>query len=365
MNQHAGQLSSAQIIVARDLDQVLYDKWLNFFECNPDLDSPYFHPEFTKCVANVRNDIEIAVFRDGDENITGFFPFQRVSDGFGQAIGGRMNDFAGIISRNQLTSNPKWLLDQLDLNRFDFHALVTQDQSLAPYVFEQLPSYYIDLSGEWSDYLSFVRKNSSTIKRLPQKIRALRRDVGDLSFEFESKDVNALEQLIELKRNKFINTNTFDILSVDWAANLLRQVHGSNRDGFRGILSVLRAGDNLVAAHFGMISGNVLHYWFPVYAPQYAKYSPGLQLMLETCKTAHRFGIKKIDMSYGESSFKDKFCNQTSSVNYGSIMFNPVKHYLAKQRYFTRLRLKQIPMKDTLKVLLRKVFPEYGKWHFK
>ena len=114
-----------------------------------------------------------------------------------------------------------------------------------------------------------------------------------------------------------------------------------------------------------MIAGHVLHYWFPVYDPEFAKYSPGMQLMLRTCQAAHSHGITRIDMSYGESAFKKKFCNGTSGVNFGSFDLNTASRVFGRQRYALRKKLKQIPMKTAAKAVLRKVFPDYGKWHFK
>lgn len=40
-------------------------------------------------------------------------------------------------------------------------------------------------------------------------------------------------------------------------------------------LSVLRCEGRLVASHFGLQCGPMLHYWFPVYDNQFSAYSPG------------------------------------------------------------------------------------------
>ena len=49
-------------------------------------DSPYFTPEFTMAVANVRSGVEIGVIEDGSE-VVGFFPFERFSRRIGKPVG--------------------------------------------------------------------------------------------------------------------------------------------------------------------------------------------------------------------------------------------------------------------------------------
>lgn len=358
-------IKSVQVISANELVAPYYQLWESLRVNTPQFDSPYYHPEFTRCVANIRDGARVALLKNDHEEIVGFLPYQVVSEGVGQVIGGRMSDFHGIVTDQNLDFDFKWLLGQMDLHRLDFHALHAQHKSFDRFAFETMPSHYIDLSGGIDEYLAWIKARSTTLKRMRQKARALRRDIGDVTFEFECQHPDVLEDLIETKREKFRRTNTFDILGVDWAANLLREVHNTKTPNFRGLLSVLRAGKETVASHFGMISGNVLHYWFPAFDTRFAKYSPGLQLMLQTCRVAHANGIKRIDMSYGDSAFKDKFCNGSTPVHFGSINLNPISFQVAQHRYHLRKRLKHIPLKATVKALLRSVYPDYGNWHFK
>ena len=196
-------------------------------------------------------------------------------------------------------------------------------------------------------------------------IRDRSRDFGQVRYEHYCDRSEVLEKLIELKREKFSRTNTFDILSVDWASNLLREMFKFQDDSFRGILSVLWANESMVGAHFGMISGDVMQYWFPVFDKRYAKYSPGLQLLSNTIRCACDEGIKRIDLSYGHSKFKEMFANEQETVQLGLVNFNPLAFQIAKQRYHLRYKLKSIPLKTQIKYFLRKVYPQYGSWHFK
>ena len=49
--------------------------------------------------------------------------------------------------------------------------------------------------------------------------------------------------------------------------------------GLRGQLLTLRAGERLVAAHFGVRSGAMFHPWLAGFDPELRSYSPGLIFM--------------------------------------------------------------------------------------
>ena len=362
---NAPSVETVEIINGANWNSEIENFWLSLHEHDSRFQSPYYHPNFTRAVAAIRDDVEVAILRSPQKQIVAIFPYQRTSKSVAAPIGGRMNDFHGMIGLEIETIEINAVMTRIGISQFGYHALSTERSGFDVFNFESLDSYFVDISDGFTSYKQWVCQNSSTIKRLPQKERSLAREHGQVTFEFESGNLDVLETLIQLKRTKFQRTNTFDILSVDWAANLLREISGYQDNDFRGVLSVLRAGDNVVATHFGMISKDVLHYWFPAYDSSYSKYSPGIQLMMQTCKHAAKIGINKIDMSYGESPFKDKFCNGSIPVHFGQVNFKPLAHSLAKQKYFTRLKLKSMPMKESFKAVFRKVFPNYGKWHFK
>ena len=182
---------------------------------------------------------------------------------------------------------------------------------------------------------------------------------------FDCERTEVLESLIALKRNRYQRSNTFDILSVGWAADLLRELHNVRLPEFQGMLSAYWAGDKLIGAHFGMLTGDTLHYWFPVYDKAYQRYSPGTELLLQSAEHASERGVTKLDLGYGDDDYKFKFCNAGDKVSCGVIDFNPVTQNLERARFVVRKQLKQLPMKPTAKRLLRKVFPGFGKWNFR
>ena len=343
------------------------DRWETLRTSNPLLATGYFHPEFSRAVMRVRDDVEFAIIERAGE-ISAILPFQRVSPRVAHPVGGMMNDFHGVIAGPSFKIDYRNLLKQAGLSQLHFHALsfdgADPAQSIKR-VFRRLDCPFIDLAEGPDAYRKWVRKHSSTVKRQPQKTRAMERDLGALKLEFDCRDAQALETLIEWKRSRFKRTRTFDILGVDWTSNLLREVFKVRHPEFRGVLSVLWAGDTMVAGHFGFICDGILHYWFPAHNHQYGKFSPGTRLMIGLTETCHEHQVHRIDLGYGESDLKTRFANGRTEVELGCLGFNPGLRWINNQRYEIRQALKKIPAKEALKKIVRPLFPNLGKGKFR
>ena len=105
-----------------------------------------------------------------------------------------------------------------------------------------------------------------------------------------------LARLIEWKSAQYRRTGKTDWFSIPWVAALIERLHGVEAPGFAGLLSALWAGDELVAAHFGLRSRTVWHWWYPAYDRQYAADSPGLILDLAMAGHAEAQGLERIDL---------------------------------------------------------------------
>lgn len=357
--------NTVETIPACDLSGEIAQTWNQLRATHQLQQSPYFDIAFTQAVASVRDDVEIAVIRDRN-SIVGFYPFQRTSANHAEPVGGRLNDAQGLIGGSKLT--PAELLSglkEIDIKSAAFHASAKPNGPFEKFEFCEFEAHHIDLSMGWQEFLRWAKKNSSTIKRHGQKSRALEREHGRIRFEFENDSEAALEKLIELKRSKYQRTKTFDILSVQWASNLLRTIHKVRSGNFSGILSTMYIGDRFVAGHFGMVTDQLLHYWFPTFDPEFSRFSPGTELLLRVAEECCNRGIVKLDLGYGDDAYKFKFCNSTDRASCGLITSSNIGFEAAKARYFWRRRLKGIPLKPSLKRVLRKVYPDFGGWNFK
>ena len=91
-------MTNVRIIAAKDLTPDLVSQWKAIASDDRYLQSPFFQPEFTQTVAQVRDDVELALVESAGE-LTGLFPFQRASNGLARNVSSRLSEFHGPIVR--------------------------------------------------------------------------------------------------------------------------------------------------------------------------------------------------------------------------------------------------------------------------
>lgn len=355
---------SVDVMNCDQLTQPHWEAWARIRQSNPLLTSPCYHLEFTRAVSRCRDDVKIAMASRGTDVIA-FLPFQSAIRGHAHPVGGLLNDFHGPITGPSASLDLHRFVREIGLASWQFHALYPYDVVSAESRFEIRPSPYLDLSAGFEAYLAGAQQRASTVKRQAQKTRGMIRDAGPLRFEFESPDFAALEHLITLKRAKYRRTHVFDVLSVPWCANLLREVHAARTPNFRGILSTLSAGRHLVALHMGMLSGHTLHYWFPVFDPRFARYSPGTQLILETARHAAGLGVTIVDLSYGELPFKTRLASDAWEVASGRIQRNSWRRGFGRWHMMNRERLRDLLFSESVRKCVRTVVPQFGRHNYR
>src|SRR6185295_7665314 len=95
-----------------------------------------------------------------------------------------------------------------------------------------------------------------------------------------------------------------DGFSVPWTRALLRRVCSTRAGTFAGVCSTLRIGGRLAAVHVGMRHGALLHYWFPAYDAEFAKFSVGSILLLRIAEAAAAHGVDLVDLGKGTDPYK-------------------------------------------------------------
>jgi CelD/BcsL family acetyltransferase involved in cellulose biosynthesis len=135
---------------------------------------------------------------------------------------------------------------------------------------------------------------------------------GHVRFALDVVDDKVLDQLIALKRAQYEATGTRDYFGEQRRIELMHRLLHTRGSGFSGTLSTLHFGDHLAAAHFGIRSDHVLHWWFPVFERAYAKLSPGWILLREVIAAAPELGIDRIDLGWGDDDYKRRV--QTGEV---------------------------------------------------
>lgn len=293
------------------------DTWRQIQINTPILKSPYFCPEFTLAAAKVRNDIKITVLKEGNRSV-GFFPFQRGTAANGIPVAGTLSDYHGVIATSGAVWNAETMLKASDLAYWEFDHLIAEQQPFAKFHKRWAVSPAVDLSKGFSTYCQ-ERKAAgvSSFFHLGRKARKLEREFGPLHFIPHTNDGNVLRKVFQWKSAQCQRTGSIDFFKKEWTRGLIEQILNLQSASFSGQLSALYAGDTLVAAHMGMRSTNVWHWWFPVYNLEYAKYSPGAIILRKIIEEACDQGMQEVDLGKGDEPYKYSFSNYANPLAIG------------------------------------------------
>ncbi|HTL59281.1 MAG TPA: GNAT family N-acetyltransferase [Candidatus Limnocylindrales bacterium] len=310
---------SIDLVPGRALSSEEVIAWRQLQGSNPELCSPCFSAEFTQAVASVRDDVEVALIRENDR-IVAIFPFQRRTASRAVPVGGLVSDYQGLICQPGFTFDPQKLLKACNLTDWNFDRLLASQCLFVPYHKKCTASARIDLS---RGYVTYVRERRAAgthqIKRCEYMIRRMQREIGPVRFVVHSLDPKLLAQVLGWKSQQYRQSGWNDLFATDWGRRLVDRVHCTQNPNFAGMLSLLFAGQRLVAGHLGMRSRTVWHYWFPAYDRQFAKYSPGLILLLKMAQYAEPLGLQWIDIGTGITLYKKRLMNASVMVAEGKL----------------------------------------------
>ncbi|MFB4272376.1 GNAT family N-acetyltransferase [Nonomuraea sp. GTA35] len=294
------------------------DTWEEVRAGNPALDSPYFHPGFSAAVHACGRTVHVAV---GDGV---FVPHHR--DGrLLRPVGWPGADFQGPILAAGAPFQPLDLLGN-GASGYAFDHLIEQAPGFERWVVTRRPSPYLDVTGGLDGYLGRASKSGKdNMGQARRRAARAGRELGEVRFEADSTDAEALARVIELKRAQYAATGAQDYFAEPGRVRLLESLLKTRDPGFGGVLSTVHAGSRLLAAHFGLRSGGVLHWWFPVYDPELAKLSPGWILLRELVAASPALGVTRIDLGRGEDEYKRRARTGESVVCQGIVTRNPLR----------------------------------------
>ncbi len=307
----------------RELSPEQLSTWSRFQQNNPSLDSPFFRPEFALAVAAHCDDVEVAVAKRHGCDV-GYFPIHREPGNTAQPVGRSLSDFHGIVAPEDTEFSPAELIRQCRLKALHFNHLLTSQPAFAAHHWITAPSQYMNLSHGFEHYQEERRKSGSKIlKQARRKARKIEREVGSLRFVPHEYSDERFQTLIDWKIAQYRRIRSVNHLAESWRIDTLRRIALTQSTLFSGMLSSLYAGDRLIAIHLGILSGGVLHCWFPTYSRDLAKYSPGLIFWLYLAQEAERLGITRIDLGKGRERFKRSLGTGTTQLAEGSVDLRP------------------------------------------
>lgn len=291
--------------------------WAAWREQDRNLRSPFFDLGWLDVLQRCRGDVSVVrIARLGAA--LGFLPFHAGPYRIRPA-GGPFSDWHGFVAAPE---------ESFDVRRavgaagalFCFSAAPEGQTLLAEFAEQHAQSHIMDLSDGFAAYAAPPgRAAPRAVRSWRRSVRKLEQDGRELKFVYDDSSPEVLAQLIRLKSAQHRRTGSVDVMSYDWSRRLLSAVHATRSDGFSGLLSSLWIDGELAAAHFGMRSGEVLHYWQPVYRPEFAAYGPGMILMRELAREGAERGLREIDLGPGDYRHKHELANGVAPMIGGAV----------------------------------------------
>lgn len=307
------------------------DAWHLLRAANPLLDSPYFHPGFAAAVHASGREVRVAVGRDGAGEVCALLPHHRERSLIRPA-GWPAADFQGPVLAAG-TSIPPLALLTGGVRAFAFDHLVESCADFEPWVESRRPSPFLDVSGGLEGYLGRAsRSGKDNMGQARRRAAKAERTHGTVRFTADVVDPEILDRVVELKRAQYAATGAKDYFAGPDRRDLLTRLLHTRDSSFGGVLSTLHAGPHLVAAHFGIRSENVLHWWFPVYDPAFAGLAPGWMLLRELVCAAPALGVTRIDLGRGDDEYKRRAKTGETPVCQGMVTRSSARQTLRRAR---------------------------------
>jgi CelD/BcsL family acetyltransferase involved in cellulose biosynthesis len=271
----------------------------------PSLANPFLSPEFSIAVGRFRPDARVAILEDG-RSLVGFFPFEKRRLGLGVPIGGWLSGCQGLVHVPGVEWDPRELLRGCGLAAWQFDNLIIGQQPFEPYQAATRPSPVIDLADGFEAYYAKLWVNSHRFCReLARKTRKLSREAGEVRIVTDSHDIGTLSALMAWKSGQYRRSRSVDRFAPPWVGDLLRALLAADGEHVGGLLSVLYADDQPVAAQFGLRAGNLMAGWFTGYDLRFAKYSPGMIHLMKMAEQLAAAGIQAIHMGKGARRYTE------------------------------------------------------------
>lgn len=250
-----------------------------------------------------------------------FLPLQQASGLRGIAriyepVGGVMTDYFGIIAAEGIVIDIAACLAATrgQVNAIWFSHLDETQAKFGLHGQEPRPGLRTSLGTQTGEYWSNLKKQKkSLVYDTGRMEKKLGNEIGPLTFEWSSQSPEQdITWLIEEKKKQYLRTGKSNApLFSQHNINLIRGLLQVQEDTCHGLLSVLRSGDRIIAAHFGLRCGDMLHIWFPVYDPELSGYSPGRVLFKHLFEAAPAAGVHMLDWGEGEAMYKQNFATES------------------------------------------------------
>jgi CelD/BcsL family acetyltransferase involved in cellulose biosynthesis len=294
--------------------------WREYQNLSPLGGHPFFSLTYARAACQADERGRVAVVEDGGK-IRAFIPYTSGPDRIATALGGGFTLLDGLVSDGDPV-DLKAVIRKAELRGWRFSHAPTELHALDPYRYEgdyhHEPIYFVDLRDGYEGYLqglpSSVKKR---ISRTGTYRRAVQREIGEISFDWNDADQSHLGLLLDWKSAQFESVRNW--LSTPGVHELVRDLADSDSADCTGVMSVLSAGGKPISIIFSLQCDTIIAPWILAYDPDYSRFSPGTIEWLSLFEEAARRGVEMVDFGFGGNSYKQRFGNATYSVGGGGV----------------------------------------------
>jgi CelD/BcsL family acetyltransferase involved in cellulose biosynthesis len=288
--------------------------WYEFQNSSPLGTNPFFSLTYIRAACRADGSGRVAV-AEVDGGIRAFLPYTKGEDGIATTLGGGFTQLDGLVSSG-LPVDLRAVVRRAGLRGWRFSHAPAEQRPLDPYRYQgdyhKDLIHYADLRGG-----SLPEGVTKRLSRTATYRRALRRQAGEVSFEWNSSDPSHLPLLLDWKAAQFEAVRQW--LSRPSVRPYLRELADSDNEDCSGITSVLSAGTQPIAIIFSLRCGNMLAPWTVAYDSEYSRFSPGSLSWLALIQEASMRGVEMVDFAYGDNKYKQWFGNATYSTSGGGV----------------------------------------------
>ncbi|MBB2909116.1 CelD/BcsL family acetyltransferase involved in cellulose biosynthesis [Streptosporangium becharense] len=350
----AARAVSVRTVGFDELGERELSAWHGLRAANPLLDSPYFHPGFSAAVHASGCRVLVAVGRDASGEVRSLFPHHRERSVI-RPVGWPGADFQGPITAPGSAFDPVILLTG-GVRALAFDHLVDGLPGFQPWIESRRVSPFADVSGGLDGYLGRAsRSGRDNMGQARRRAARAERTYGPVRFAADTVDAGCLDRLVALKRAQYAATGARDYFTEPGRRELLARLLHTRGRSFAGVLSTLHVGPHLVAAHFGIRSGGVLHWWFPVYDPAFSHLSPGWMLLRELVAASPALGVTRLDFGRGADEYKRRAKTGETLVCEGYLSRNPAGRAFRKMHRSMVAAMKTSTFGPGVRRILKKV----------
>jgi CelD/BcsL family acetyltransferase involved in cellulose biosynthesis len=293
------------------------EAWRGFCAAEPVWRNPLLGPDFAQLVGEIRDDARVAVFSRGGQPV-GFLAFHQRPGGLARPIGTVFSDYHALVAAPGERIDGREALRAAGIKAFRAHGMIDPAGAFEDVAPSGKVGYLIAPGPSPEAYLkNFKATHPKRLRNFNRLRNKLTREYGEIALVADDASPDALELLLQWKRDQFHRTGLHDVLRPHWARALMDAVFARREAPLRGRMITLRAGGRVVAGQFGPEANRIMHGWISSIDPACASAGPGTVLMLRLAEAMQEGGIEVCDMGPGHDHYKAPFATDRIPIGEG------------------------------------------------